>query len=101
MKSTIIDIETAFLNGKLDEEIYMDIPSGLNVDPTRKLRLQQTIYGLVKSATKFYEKLMEVIYVIGFIGSKSDPCLWKKWDSRIENILIIGIFVDDSLVIGK
>ena len=32
MKSTIIDIETAILYGKLDEEIYMDMPSGLNVD---------------------------------------------------------------------
>jgi hypothetical protein len=39
--------------------------------------------------------------VIGFIGSKSDPCLWTKWDSKEENIIIIGIYVDNCLVIGK
>ena len=47
MKYTIIDIETDFLHGKLDEEIYMDIPSGLNVDSNKKLISQKIIYGLV------------------------------------------------------
>jgi Reverse transcriptase (RNA-dependent DNA polymerase) len=101
MKSTIIDIETAFLYGNLDEEVYMDVTSGLIVDTNKKLMLQKTIYGLVQSARKFYEKLIEVLKVIGFVGSKSDPCLWTKRDLKVENILIIGIYVDDCLIIGK
>jgi Reverse transcriptase (RNA-dependent DNA polymerase) len=82
MRSTIIDIETAFLHGNLDEEIYMNIPFGLIVDPNKKLILRKAIYSLVQSARKFNEKLIEVLKIIGFVGSKSDPCLWTKWIQR-------------------
>jgi len=75
MTSTVVDIETAFLHGDLDEEIYMDVPMGLSTDPNKKLLLRKTIYGLVQSARKFYEKLIDVLKVIGFEVSKSDPCL--------------------------
>ena len=98
MKATIIDIETAFLHGNLDEEIYMDVPPGLDVEPNKRLILRKTIYGLVQSARSFYKKLIEVLKLIGFVGSKSYPCLWMKWDSTIDNILIIRIY---CLVIGK
>ena len=40
--------------------------------------LRKTIYGLVQSARKFYEKLIEVLKLIGFYGSQSDPCLLKQ-----------------------
>jgi hypothetical protein len=76
MTSTVVDIETAFLHGDLDEEIYMEVPIGLEIEHNKKLMLKKTIYGLVQSARKFYEKLINVLKVIGFYGSKSDPCLW-------------------------
>ena len=63
--------------------------------------LRKTIYGLVQSARKFYEKLIDVLKVIGFEGSKSDPCLWTMWDSVVNHMLIVGIYVDDCLIIGK
>ena len=56
LKAKIIDVETAFLHGDLEEEIYMDIPEGLeffdgDVDKLNEcLLLLQTIYGLVQSA---------------------------------------------------
>jgi hypothetical protein len=49
----------------------------------------------------FYEKLIDVLKVIGFEESKSDPCLWTMWDSVVNHMLIIGIYVDDCLIIGK
>jgi hypothetical protein len=45
--------------------------------------LKKTIYGLVQSNRKFYEKLINVLKVIGFYGSKSDPCLWTMWDEKV------------------
>jgi hypothetical protein len=63
--------------------------------------LKRTIYGLVQSARKFYEKLINVLKVIGFYGSKSDPCLWTIWDEKVNHMIIIGIHVDNSLIIGK
>jgi hypothetical protein len=58
--STVVDIETAFLHGNSDKEIYMDVPMGLSIGPNKKLLLRKTIYGLVQSAKKFYEKLINV-----------------------------------------
>jgi hypothetical protein len=101
MTSIVIDIETAFLHGNLDKEIYFDVPMGLSIGPNKKLLLQKTIYGIIQSAKKFYGKLIEVLKFIGFEGSKSDPCLWTMWDSVVNHMLIIGIYVDDCLIIGK
>ena len=98
LKASIIDVETAFLHGNLKEEIYMNAPPGLNVDPTKCLKLKRTIYGLVQSAREFYKKLTDVLKIIGFSGSKSDPCLWTKWTDN--HVILIGIYVDDCLVIG-
>jgi hypothetical protein len=74
--STVVDIETVFLHANLDEEIYMEVPKDLEIEHNKKLMLKKTIYGLVHSTRKFYEKLINVLKVIGFYGSKSDPCLW-------------------------
>jgi hypothetical protein len=75
----------------------MDVPMGLSIGLNKKLLLRKTIYGLVQ----FYEKLIDVLKVIGFEGIKSDPCLWTMWDSVVNHMLIIGIYVDDCLMVGK
>jgi hypothetical protein len=67
MTSTVVDIETAFLHGELDEEIYMEVPKGLEIEHNKKFMLKKTIYGLVQSARKFYEKLINLLKVIGFM----------------------------------
>jgi hypothetical protein len=99
MTSTVIDIETAFLHGDLDEEIYMEVPKGLEIKHNKKLMLKKTIYGLVQSTRKFYQKLINVLKVIGFYGSKSDPFSWTMWDEKVNHMIIIGIYVDNCLII--
>jgi hypothetical protein len=47
--------------------------------------LRKTIYGLVQSARKFYEKLINVLKVIGFYENKSDPFLWTMWDEKVKS----------------
>jgi hypothetical protein len=54
------DIETAFLHGDLDEEIYMEVPKGLEIKQNKKLMLKKTIYSLFQSARNFYEKFINV-----------------------------------------
>ena len=99
LKGCIIDVETAFLHGELKEEIYMNIPEGMNIDSNNCLLLTKTIYGLVQSAREFYKKLISVLKLIGFKENKSDPCLLSRWNQ--DGILLIGIYVDDCLVVGK
>jgi hypothetical protein len=101
MTCSVVDIETAFLHGDLDEEIYMEVPKGLEIRHNKKMMLRKTIYGLVQSTRKFYEKLINVLKVIGFYGSKYDPCLWTMWDEKVNHMIIIGIYVADCLIIRK
>ena len=98
-QASIIDVETAFLHGNLQEEIYMNIPEGMESNNNQCLLLNKTIYGLVQSAREFYKRLIEVLKSVGFIENKSDPCLLSKWDK--EGVMLIGIYVDDCIVIGK
>jgi Reverse transcriptase (RNA-dependent DNA polymerase) len=99
LQASIVDVETAFLHGNLQEEIYMKIPEGMNVKDNSCLRLKRTIYGLVQSAREFYKRLVDILKGLGFVENKSDPCLLSKWEEN--EILLIGVYVDDCLVIGK
>ena len=99
LQASIIDVETAFHHGNLQEEIYMNIPEGMESNNNQCLLLNKTIYGLVQSAREFYKRLIEVLKSVGFIENKSDPCLLSKWDK--EDVMLIGIYVDDCIVIGK
>jgi Reverse transcriptase (RNA-dependent DNA polymerase) len=55
--------------------------------------------GLVQSAREFYQKLISVLKSIGFKENNSDQCLLSKWNK--DGLLMIGIYVDDYLFVGK
>ena len=68
LKAEIVDIETAFLYGNLEEEIFMKPPQGLKymeneneTDNEHALVLKQSIYGLVQAARQFFKKLRDVL----------------------------------------
>jgi Reverse transcriptase (RNA-dependent DNA polymerase) len=76
----------------------MEIPKGMDASVDECLILNKTIYGLVQSARKFYNKLVSALKDYGFQGSLVDPCLWIKHFN--QGIVIIAIYVDDCLIIG-
>ena len=78
----VVDIETAFLYGILDEEIYMKIPEGLetyletNFEEEDCLVLDKAIYGLVQAARQFHKRLTSVMEnEMGFMKCLADECL--------------------------
>ena len=76
LKTKIVDVETAFLYGDLEEEIFMDCPPGLEgVTDEDALLLLQCIYGLVQAARKYHKKVIEILRDAGFKGGDVDPCL--------------------------
>jgi Reverse transcriptase (RNA-dependent DNA polymerase) len=99
LHATIIDVATAFLYGDLQEEIYMNIPDGLESNGNECLRLKRTIYGLVQSVREFYKNLSEVLTGVGFVENKSNPCLLSKREDG--KVTLIGISIDACLVVGK
>jgi hypothetical protein len=99
LEASFVDVETVFLHGDLQEEIYVKIPEGMSHDSKQRLLLTETIYRLIHSAREFYKKLMDTLKFLGFKGNKSDSCLLPKWTQ--DGVIMIGIYVDDCLVIGK
>ena len=68
----IVDVETAFLYGNLEEEIYMECPQGMsNMGKDGCIILNKCIYGLVQAAQQYYKKAVEILKSSGFVGGSS------------------------------
>ena len=98
LDTKIVDVETAFLWGDLEEKIYMNCPEGMPHFDDECLLLLQTIYGLVQSARQYYKKFIKKLRKRGFTGGIIDPCLMMRKDQN--GIVFIAIWVDDSLMMG-
>eukprot|EP00977_Amphora_coffeiformis_P025732 scaffold21722_cov122-Amphora_coffeaeformis.AAC.1 len=84
----IVDVETAFLYGDMDVEMYMKIPEGLeHIEPTIDRRetsmvLEKSLYGTVQAARQWWKKFMSVLETkLGFERSKVDACLLIRKDT--------------------
>ena len=55
--------------------------------------------GFIQSAREFNRKLVSALKECGFNGNSVDPCLWTKYSNH--GIVLLGIYVDDCLVIGS
>jgi len=96
-----MDVKTAFLNGKLDEDVYMAQPEGF-VDikyPNRVCKLEKSIYGLKQASRSwnlcFHEKVKE----FGFSRSEDESCIYVKASG--SNVVFLVLYVDDILLIGN
>ena len=73
-----IDVKTAFLNGYLEEEIYMEQPPGF-VEGGSDLvcKLNRSLYGLKQAPCAWYARLTEEVSTLGFTPSNADPALFR------------------------
>ena len=101
----IVDVETAFLYGKLEEEIYLKTPTGLDLvtgkksEPGDCLVLLKAMYGLVQAACQFYKKLVRItVGKMGFKKINANGCLLMRVTE--QGTVILCVYVDDLLVVG-
>ena len=99
LEARIIDVETAFLHGKLDEEIYMECPQGMNSKDYECLVLHKTIYGLVQAARQWWKTFITYLRRIGFRMCGVDNCLLIRETNG--GTMLLGLYVDDALLIGN
>ena len=88
------DVTTTFLNGKLEEVVYMKQPAGYIAEGEEHLvcMLKQSIYGLKQSPRCWNSALDSHLKKMGFIQSTSDPCIYMASEGEM---FIIGVYVDD------
>lgn len=92
-----LDIKTAFLNGDLEEDIYMEQPEGY-VEGTGELvcHLRKSLYGLKQAPRSWFLKLKETLEKLGFEASQADPSLYIKDYDNTPIFLLV--YVDDILI---
>jgi hypothetical protein len=95
-----MDVKTAFLNGDLDEEVYMDQPEGFVLPGNEKkvCKLVKSLYGLKQAPKQWHEKFDTVILANGFKHNGADKCVYSKFTS--EYGVIVCLYVDDMLIFG-
>ena len=96
-----MDVETAFLNGKLDEEIYMKQPEGY-VKPGEEhlvCKLEKSLCGFKQSSRCWNKAFREGIEKIGFTQASADPCVFIRKEE--DTLTIIGVHVDDLMILAQ
>ena len=75
-----MDVKTAFLNGDLDEEVYMEQPEGFVLPENEKkvCKLIKSLYGLKQAPKQWHEKFDSVILSSGFKHNEADRCIYSK-----------------------
>ncbi|CAK9818809.1 Retrovirus-related Pol polyprotein from transposon TNT 1-94 [Anthophora quadrimaculata] len=121
-----IDVTSAYLNGKLDEEIFMEVPRHVEraldmlaetekgdkairakaIEMRRSLKngdkvcsMRKALYGLKQAGRSWHHRLDEELRAYGLLPSTADPCVY--YQGRGEDILMVLVYVDDILIASR
>jgi hypothetical protein len=96
-----MDVKTAFLNGAIEEEVYIEQPQGFEVHSrdTHVCRLKKALYGLKQTPRAWYARMDNYLTRLGFSKSHADPNLYYKVVNNAPVILLL--YVHDLFIIGE
>ncbi|XP_019432742.1 PREDICTED: uncharacterized protein LOC109339708 [Lupinus angustifolius] len=95
-----LDINNAFLNDILDEDVYMQQPSGFqHSDKSLVGKLHKAIYGLKQAPRQWFHKLKATLITLGFFVSKCDNSLFIHTSTKTQ--IFVLVYVDDIIVTGS
>ena len=96
-----LNVKTAFLHGKHEEEIYILQPEGFEEQGKENLvcRLTKSLYGLKQTPRCWYKRFDSFISSLGYYRLSSDHCTYYK-RSGDSDFIILLLYVDDMLVVG-
>ncbi|GKC77815.1 retrotransposon protein, putative, ty1-copia subclass [Tanacetum coccineum] len=94
-------VKTAFLNGFLNEEVYIEQPEGFVSQkfPNRICKLKHSIYGLKQASRQWNKRFDDEIKKFGFSQNRDEPCVYVKASRSYVTFLIL--YVDDILIMGN
>lgn len=94
-----LDVETAFLNGDLEEEIYMEQPEGFSTNPKDKVcLLKKALYGLKQAPRQWNAKVCDAMRKLLLKQSANEHCLYYRREGN--DLLLVAVFVDDFFVVS-
>jgi hypothetical protein len=90
-----MDVKSAFLNGPIKEEVYVEQPPGFEEYPNHVYKLSKVLYGLKQAPRAWYECLRDFLITNGFKVGKADPTLFTK--TIAKDLFVCQIYVDDII----
>src|SRR5438105_6889916 len=96
-----MDVKSAFLNGDLQEEVYVIQPPGFIITSKehKVLRLRKALYGLRQAPRAWYAKLNATLEALGFTRSDSEHDVYARGQGTAR--LLVGVYVDDLIITGS
>ena len=95
-----MDVKTAFLNGDLDEDIYMQQPDGyraVGAQADHVWKLNKSLYGLKQAGRAWNKKMDAALVELGYKPLHSDSCVYIKQDG--DSVMYLLVYVDDLLLV--
>lgn len=99
MEIAQFDVKTAFLNGKLDELIYMKVPDGVKHSDGQVCRLKRSLYRLKQSSRVWNARFVDFVRGCNMEQSQSDPSVFHGSIDGEKVILLL--YVDDRLILSR
>jgi hypothetical protein len=95
-----MDVKSAFLNGDLQEEVYVEQPSDFIVTSKehKVLKLKKALYGLHQAPRAWNMKLYDTLLSLGFRRTLSKHVIYVWWNGNVQ--LVVGVYVDDLIITG-
>jgi reverse transcriptase-like protein len=93
-----MDVKSAYLNGALKEEIYMEPPPGFNLPDGMVLKLVKAVYGTKQGGRVWYEDIRETLRQMGYKHTEADHAVFTHADSSMSTI---ALYVDDITMVFK
>jgi hypothetical protein len=95
-----MDVCCAFLNGVPDEDIYIKVPDGVDIDVPHGhgLKLQKSLYGLKQSPRCWYQALKAFFISVNFQPANADACLFVHQEAAKP--CFVYVHVDDLVIVG-
>ena len=96
-----MDVKTVFLNGNLEEELYMMQPKGFIAKNQKHMvcKLKRSIYGLKQASKSWNIRSDQAIKSFGFEQNLDKPCVYKRQQDKV--VMFLMLYVDDILLIGN
>ena len=97
-----LDVKNAFLNGDLDEEVFMRLPPGFETKfgAEKVCKLKKSLYGLKQSPRAWFERFGKAVKRLGYDQSQADHTMFYR-HSKEGKITVLIIYVDDIILTGS
>jgi hypothetical protein len=105
-----MDFENAYLNADVDEDVYMTIPEGLDVEAMALkagldlhkrlvLKVEKSLYGMKQAGRNWNLLVDKTLRAEGFLPCHGDPCLYSRRQGG--DLVMVGLYVDDLAIVSK